>query len=236
MKNILILFFAFVFIFQLFGQNNKHLNKYDQLPGMISSYKPAYSNDYPEWAKMLYQYPVNYLEVEESYNKWAQKNSVEKTAIIRYYKLWKRAVAECVLEDGSISIPDSDSYNKNLRNAQISPNTQYSKSNSDWSFLGPKETFWLNESGSSTPPSSCPWQVNVYSFDVAPSSSNILYAGTETHLVNKSIDNGFTWEQKGLNYVFGGGVTAVAIHPNDPETVYVSAGNQIHKTTDGGET
>jgi PKD repeat protein/photosystem II stability/assembly factor-like uncharacterized protein len=106
----------------------------------------------------------------------------------------------------------------------------------DWSFLGPKETFWLNEQGSPTDPSSCPWQVNVYSLDVAESDNNILFCGTETGFVNKTSDKGMNWQLLAPGYYFGGSVTAVAIHPSNEDIVYVSAGNQVHKSTDGGET
>ena len=39
----------------------------------------------------------------------------------------------------------------------------------------------------------------------------------------------------GKEYSFGGGITAIAIDPQNSEIVYVSAGQQMHKTTDGGE-
>ena len=235
MKNLVIFFIAIVFLSTINVVKAQYqYTIYDDLPGMIKSYKPSYQDSFPDWAKMLYQEPINYFEVEESFKEWSKDNKVEKTAVLRYYKLWKRVVADFVIEDGSIEIPDLKLYEKNLRQSQLNYASRPTKSNDNWSFLGPKETFWLNESGSSTPPSSCPWQVNVYSFDVAPSDPNVIYAGTETSLVNKSVDNGLSWEQLGLNYPFGGGVTATVIHPTNPDIVYVSAGNQIHKTTDGG--
>ena len=40
-------------------------------------------------------------------------------------------------------------------------------SDNNWEFLGPKETFFLNETGGEIAMASCPWQVNVYSFDVS---------------------------------------------------------------------
>ena len=110
------------------------------------------------------------------------------------------------------------------------------KSENDWSFLGPKETYWLNESGSSVPPKSCPWQVNVYSFDVAESDHNTLYCGTETGFVNKTTDKGLNWELLAPGYFFGGAVTATVIDPTNPDIAFVAAGNQVHKTSDGGTT
>jgi photosystem II stability/assembly factor-like uncharacterized protein len=136
-------------------------------------------------------------------------------------------------------LPDHDLYYRNLKSAQLNAGKNVKSSSaypSAWTFLGPKETYWLNESNAATVPSSCPWQANVYSFDVAPSDNNILYCGTETGFVNKTTDKGLNWMLMGQGYPFGGGITAVAIHPSNPNIVFVSAGNQVHKTTDGGMT
>jgi len=210
---------------------------YDDAPGNIKSYKPTYNSQFPHWAKMLYEYPINFLEINKAYEQSEERQM--KTPITRYFKNWRRYIQPWVKEDGSIELPDMDVYNKNLRNAQLQA-ANHAKfdinSESDWTFLGPKESFWLNESGSPTPPLSCPWQVNVYSFDVSASNNDILYCGTETGFVNKSINYGDSWQQMGTNYSFGGGVTATAIHPDNSNIVYVAAGNQVHKTEDGGMT
>jgi len=208
---------------------------YDDAPGNIKSYKPNYNPHFPHWAQMLYEYPVNYLEINKAYEQSEERH--EETPITRYYKNWRRHIQPWVKDDGSIELPDMEVYYKNLRNTQLQAANigKYDiKSESDWSFLGPKESFWLNESGSPTPPSSCPWQVNVYSFDVSASNTDILYCGTETGFVNKTINHGDSWQQVGTNYFFGSGVTATVIHPQNSDIVYVAAGNQVHKTVDGG--
>ncbi len=212
---------------------------YDELPGINKNYKPAYSDSYPDWAKRLYQPGVNAQELENEFQAYLAAHPDEKSPVIRYYKIWRRAVEPYLLEDGSIQLPDLEAYQSNLlkvqQNAYSGLKTGNS-GNSDWTFLGPKQTFWLNESGSNTIPGSCPWQINIYGFDVSASNNNIIYAGSETGFMNKSTDNGLTWKQSGTGYPFGGGVTAVAIHPVNPDIVYVSAGNQVHKTVDGGLT
>ncbi|MBK8370420.1 MAG: hypothetical protein IPL20_03390 [Saprospiraceae bacterium] len=43
-------------------------------------------------------------------------------------------------------------------------------------------------------------------------------------------------ESSGTPLFFGGGLTAIAIHPEDNQMLYVSSGNQIHKSEDGGNT
>jgi len=212
---------------------------YDEIPGVIRSYKPAYSSQMPAWAKMLYHYPVNYFVISNEFDFYIKNHPEKKSPEIRYFKMWRRAVEPFILDNGTIQIPDLNEYYKRIRQSQLNSVIQSApnkKTNSDWTFLGPKETFWLNESGSPQIPDACPWQVNVYSFDVSLTDNNIIFCGTETGFVNKSIDKGLSWQLSSPDYYFGGGVTATVIHPANPDIVYVAAGNQVHKTTNGGYT
>ncbi len=233
-SRIYILALLYFLSLSLFSQNQ--ITPYDEIPGIIQCDKPAYNDDYPDWAKMLYKYPINFNDIENKFNAYTHDNPNEKSPIVRYYKNWQRIISQFTLDDGTIQIPNADNFYQQLHNSQVSSSreTRQSKSNSSWSFLGPKETYWLNESGSPTAPGSCPWQVNVYSFDVATSNENVLYCGTETGFVNKTIDKGQVWTLCDPTYFFGGGVTAVAIHPSNEDIVYVTAGNQVHKSIDGG--
>ena len=88
---------------------------------------------------------------------------------------------------------------------------------------------------------------------VAPSDSNVLYAGTgETCLRNnvsagdgiyRSQDAGRTWTHVGLRDSFH--IGRIAVHPKDPNVVYVAALGSafgpnpergVYRTTDGGAT
>ncbi|MCX6267920.1 MAG: discoidin domain-containing protein [Bacteroidetes bacterium] len=236
MKNLVLIFVCF---FNLMAAGQMQFTPYDDLPGIYKSYKPSYTDDFPSWAKMLYQYPVNYHVISREFDLYLKQNPGEKSAVIRYFKIWRRVVEPKVLPDGTIEIPDLAGYEKNLHNARLQAGRNKERQpegGPGWSFLGPIETFWLNESGSATAPKSCPWQANVYSFDVAASNNHVIYCGTETGFVNKTTSKGLDWQLVGQDYPFGGGITAVAIHPLDAEVVYVAAGNQIHKTHDGGLT
>ncbi len=228
-----------ILFFSMMAQGQGVYTPYDELPGIIRSYKPSYSDDLPSWGRMLYQFPANYNEVGLEFNAYMINHPGEESAIIRYYRIWDRAVASYALPDGSIELPDIGQYYSNLRESQLTARHEInspSLTGSDWTFLGPKETFWLNESGTPVAPGPCPWQVNVYSFDVAASDNNVIYGGTETGYVNKTTNKGLSWQLTGQNYPFGGGVTAVAVHPSDPNTVFAAAGNQLHKTVNGGLT
>ncbi len=226
-------------LFSISAAGQDQFTPYDEIPGIVRSYKPAYSEDFPSWARMLYQSPVNYNDITREFNTWMQAHQGEESPVIRYFRIWSRTVESYALSDGTIVLPDMEKYYRDLNEAQVkasrgikSPQT----SNSNWTFLGPKETYWLNESGSPSPPGSCPWQANVYSFDVAASDNNTIYCGTETGFVNKTTDQGMTWSLLAPGYYFGGAVTAIAVHPSNPDEVYAAAGNQVHKTIDGGVT
>jgi photosystem II stability/assembly factor-like uncharacterized protein len=72
-------------------------------------------------------------------------------------------------------------------------------------------------------------------FRIAPSNDSVMYALTY-NTVRRSTDKGVTWLSLPTSY---GGVR-LAIHPRDPDTVYVivqSSGDEprgVYKTTDGG--
>jgi photosystem II stability/assembly factor-like uncharacterized protein len=219
---------------------------YDQLPGVIRIDKPAYNKDYPSWAKMLYQYPVNFNAIEQQFQQYLKDNKAnaeeengidseeEENAIVRYYKQWRGVVSGYADVNGNIKLPSAK--DRKASSAKILKQARTADaSNSNWSFLGPKNTFWLNESNSATAPAACPWQVNVFSFDVFKADQNILYCGTETGYLNKTIDGGKQWTIASPNYIFSG-IQDIAIHPTNSDIVYVSSGSQIHKTTDGGQT
>ncbi|WOD44136.1 discoidin domain-containing protein [Hwangdonia lutea] len=213
-----------------------NITPYDELPGVNPINKPSYNENFPAWAKLLYQYPINFNEIEEGYQQHFKKYGKQKNAIIRYYKVWRRVVGNFADEKGFIHHLESKNYRSKLSKLNKQNNKFVDPSNSNWTFLGPKNTFWLNEDNSPTAKPVAPWQVNVYAFDVFSEDHNILYAGTETGYMNKSVDGGLNWTLLTPNYVFSGGIVAVTIHPANANVVYVSAGNQLHKTFDGGNT
>ncbi len=239
MKTKIILFLSmFIFSGVLFSQTK--YTPYDNIPGIIKSYKPEYDESYPDWAKMLYQYPVNFNDVCDKFDAYVNsRTQKEKSPIIRYMKIWRRALGEYVNDKGEIILPDIDKINANLLKAQKLANSDLKSTNnsgSDWNILGPINTFYLKDDKIYGVPKSCPWQANVYSFDVTENDPDILYCGTETGFVCKSEDKGETWELLSKEFPFGAAITSIAIDPDDTETVYVGTGLQMYKTIDGGET
>lgn len=231
---ITIIFFTLLSISSL-GQ--KKFTPYDEVPSVNSMEKPSYSSNYPDWAQMLYEYPINFHDISEKFDTYMANNKGAKNAIIRYFKNWRPAIEPFVLEDGTIALPDFQALREEAVKASSKAKTNKSSlaDLSNWTFWGPKETIWRNTGSNANAGNKAPWQVNVYAFDVSTVPNNdILFAGTETGFVNKSTDNGLTWELSGPSYTFGGAITAVAIDPTNADIVYVSNSKGVHKTTDGG--
>lgn len=82
----------------------------------------------------------------------------------------------------------------------------------------------------------------------APSDSSIVYAGSHQYYsagtsrydlsakgIYRSHDNGASWYPVNGNLLDDGAVMSIAIHPGDPNTLYVAASNHgVAKTTNGG--
>lgn len=156
----------FIIIFTITSAISQ-FNSFDLIPSNASNYKPSYQSNYPEWGKMLYNENLNFNKLEEAYAQWDKSEEENFKALVRYYKLWKKAVAPYITPDGTISLEDVNIYQQNIYTQQLqhrTTTTALRSGENKWTFLGPKETFWLNESGSSEEPEACPWQVNIYAF------------------------------------------------------------------------
>lgn len=237
MKRICLLF-SLISILIHEGFSQKMYTPYDELPGINKIYKPGYEEYYEGWQKMLYQYPVNFYEINDNFIRYEKEHKGQKIPIVKYYKLWRMAVEPYVDSEGNINVNDISAIHAGLyahqKNAYVKQKAA-SINNSNWTFLGPKQTYNIVGTTQETVPGT-PLQVNVYCIDVANTDNTILYCGTETGCVNKTTNRGLSWKQVGADYYFGGPVEAIVIDPEDTETVYVSAGDQIHKTSDGGIT
>jgi photosystem II stability/assembly factor-like uncharacterized protein/PKD repeat protein len=153
-----------------------------------------------------------------------------------YFERWKRAYQPFVQEDGTIKLPKYADFQRQLQ-AENKLATQRAKLRSgaaNWVNIGPKETFFLKDDNTNQP--ACPWQVNIYAFDIAKSNSNILFAATETGAVFKTIDKGMNWTVCANDFNFGGAATALEIHPTDARIVFLGVNNNIFKSIDGGNT
>ncbi|MBL7815168.1 MAG: T9SS type A sorting domain-containing protein [Saprospiraceae bacterium] len=175
------------------------------------------------------------FEVYEKTNKHTEGEVEDRWTT--FFHRWRRAYAPFVQENGDIKLPTNQEFQARLEadNAQYVLRTNRPESTAaNWTCIGPNETYWLKDHNSSQP--ACPWQVNIYAFDVYKANTSIMYAATETGAVFKTSDKGQNWTVCANGFNFGGSSEAIAIHPSDHNTVFLGVNSNIYKTTDGGDT
>ncbi|MFT4537516.1 MAG: photosystem II stability/assembly factor-like uncharacterized protein, partial [Saprospiraceae bacterium] len=187
----------------------------------------------PAWVKLMYSENPNVWGVERAYSRYYMSHPFEKSIHTQNYKYWKKNLYrnDYVSDDGFIVVPSFEAQ-KSKRKSQIkewNSKKDNRKMMSNWTPLGPFETYWENDG--TVKMSS---QVNIYAMDQSLSDPNIMYCGTETSSVFKSIDKAQNWVSVTDGLVFGGGVHAVKVHPTNPNIVFFGTQSEIYKSVNGG--
>ncbi len=190
-------------------------------------YLPEKAADTPDWFNVFYNGTTNAHTIENAFDNYYAIHKFEKTTYTQYYKRWMMENKRFIQDDGTIVKPENES----IQEPQSKSNSR--NASSAWSLIGPVETFQTSWNDAAQP--AVPWQVNLYAFDVAPSNANVLYACPETGGIFKTIDKGLNWVSVSDLYRLGT-LTAIAVHPTNPDIVYASGGNYVYQTTDGGVT
>ncbi|MCP3933335.1 MAG: T9SS type A sorting domain-containing protein [Bacteroidetes bacterium] len=188
---------------------------------------PVSDANVPDWAALMYGEDPNVFEVQKTFDKHIQIFGFEKTIHTQNYKHWIRQVQDWVNNEGLIRIP-SLAEKEALRKKIIAKRNKVAKNTANWTAIGPFETY---KQGTTIPYS---LQTNVYSIDIFQDNPNILICGTETGMVFHSNDKGLFWQSISDFTMFSGGITAVKIHPEDPQHFFVGADKHIYETIDGG--
>ena len=133
--------------------------------------------------------------------------------------------------DGSVQDFTAEEY-QNEERTRLELRTRSSiKSRSgagNWSFAGPAKTYHTDGTTKVT------WQTNIYSMDIAPSNSSVLYAGGESGGLWKTTDKGLNWTLTTQNIIHDA-FSSVCIHPADPNTVFAATSTKIIRTVNGGQ-
>lgn len=189
----------------------------------------------PSWAGLMYkaQDQINVYEIDSALEDYYRTRPFVKDNYFRAYKRWRKSVADFVMEDGRVDFKKMAASGAQ----EINPATR-SKGNgrvsaTNWNVIGPMNTF--EAEGSSDLGKEVPWQVNIYTFDVAPSNDSILYAGTETGGIFKTINKGQSWTFVSKDLARNS-VQGISISWSDPNLVLLSKGSNLLRTSDGGVT
>lgn len=145
---------------------------------------------------------------------WTQKSTLVEDDTEKLIQAWSIAVSPV---DGTLFVGGYDGGGENVAGGGI---FRSSDGGETWNRLG---------NGASTG--------NIGYLAIAPSASNILYAGGYSEVgIFKSLDGGDSWQPINSGFVVNPDGLHIAVDPYDAQVVYFSAhGQGIYKTIDGGQ-
>ena len=175
----------------------------------------------PLWVQLMYASDPDPALVINAFEDYYKENNFKKDEHTQYYKRWLRSFSR--KENYSLKNKLLKNYIEsaiNLRNNH-SPTSQ-------WQSMGPWDFDRQAESISYAPGAA-----HVYTVKRCLNDTNIMYAGTATAGVWKSIDAGQNWTLMTMdlmvNHVF-----AIEVDHSDPNIAYFEGGGSLYKTIDGG--
>ncbi len=209
------------------------IKSFAQLNPLNDLLKPQATKYMPSWAEFMYQDPISLLKVDSAYKAYYTNHPFEKNHYTRYYKRLIKNNLQYLQESYELSYwSDSqwESYRSQVEKKSESNNLRNPAT--DWKDIGPHSTQWIaNDNARDT---FCPWQANIYAFEISPSNPNVLYCVTETGSLYRSSDKGKSWSLRGQNFQLGS--ESITIHPTDENTILVGVNAAIRRSTDGGNT
>lgn len=184
----------------------------------------AQRGDLPEWVRLMHQDNADPGAVETAYKNYYATHRFEKNTYTQDYKRWRRAL-------GRAFVP-KDPAQRAEYEARLPQYLERTRGTGDrsasWTCLGPFD--WDH---SAVDRSYAPGSAHVYTVEMSATDPDILYAGTATAGVWKSVDHGLTWTELTKNLMISD-VVSVEIDHTNPNVVYFGSENDLWKSTDGG--
>lgn len=187
------------------------------------------------WVDLMMDRDVNFYEVQEAFNKAWEGREYEKGKGWKQFKRWEWFTEQRVYPSGE-RYPMHIAFEERQKFEKEYPAFK-SKSGSSWEPLGPDD--WSAIYTGYNPGIG---RVNVVVEH--PEDESIIYAGTPSGGLWKTIDGGTNWEP--LTDDFSAmGISGIAIDYSDPDVLYVSTGDGngsdtysigVLKSIDGGQT
>lgn len=191
----------------------------------------------PDWAKLMYTQNPNVNEIDLMYSKYYKTIPFVKSYHTQYYKRWRKAINPYLNNEGYFDSAKKAKLGNVLDRLKNNNNNNKNKLSNNWTAIGPYRDF---DVGGVIPSGG---QANVYTIGRCEASPNVMYCGTEPGEVYKSIDSGNTWLNVSKTLVTAytpqavtanAGINALAVHPANPDIVYIGSATEIFKTVDGG--
>ena len=183
----------------------------------------------PNWAKLMYTSDDQFAEIHRLKSEYDKSNAFQKNIHTQNFKYWNKIVEPFVDDQGVVQMPSpGTSFIKNEKEKTRKKIAGGNRSMmTSWANVGPDITY--NDGNTGTRPT----QANVYCLGVSPSNTSTVYAGMETGGIFKSIDKGLNWSPVTADYAIGN-IHDIKIDPLNENIVYATRGQEIYKTTNGG--
>jgi len=183
------------------------------------------------WVKTINTPEKTFAEYQQEFYEYWEGKDPESGQGYKQFKRWEYFWESRLLEDGKF--PKISDYLVGVKSAKLhSMNSQVNESL--WEPLGPYKE------NSNSEKSYGIGRVNTIAVD--PFEPSIIYVGTPSGGIWKSIDGGENWLPL-TDFVGAIGVSDIAIDPGNPETIYIATGDNdggasyssgLMKSTDGG--
>ena len=158
----------------------------------------------PEWIKSMYQENPNPGAVINQYEVYYSTHDFIRNEHTQYYKRWLRSISREVSFDANSDA--GKAYMKKSRSLKAMKDE-----NAEWSCIGPFD-FDIDAASRSYAPGAA----HVYTVKRCLSNPNIMYAGTATAGMWKSIDAGLSWSLTTRDLVLNG-IFAIEIDHSNPD-------------------
>lgn len=190
----------------------------------------GFTTEDPAWIALMYSTNPNLLSLQQAYESYYSVHEFTKNRHTQYYKRLMREYLPLIDVDGYIETPvSSQSERDYLERYSL---VQEQREDGIWEELGPwhfdpEVAFEFNVQS----PGAC----HVYTVEQSAENPDIVYCGTATAGLWKSVDKGLHWELMTRDLLVQG-VYSIAIHPDDANHVYFGESNgTLWESTDGGD-
>ncbi len=205
------------------------------------NYLPAGS---PVWMAQLanpqgldYNAMVDSFEVYLNNTPGARYKSRDTKQVVNHFRRFQKAYLPFVQADGIIRLPSASAYHSDIDNAAEEVRQERARKRAagrdaaapvEWKVISPIMTYdYLHKKVS-------PAQSNIQRMKASRSNPNVLYCGSETGLVFRSVDKGESWQPCNDGEWMAGEITSIDISNTNPDRVLVGAGGVFWISNDGG--
>ena len=206
------------------------------------NYLPAGS---PVWMAQLanpqgldYNAMVDSFEVYLQETPGARYKSRDTKQVVNHFRRFQKAYLPFVQADGIIRLPSAADYHRDMqkvdrevkyvREVRRSAAARNVAMPTEWKVISPIITYDYQHKKLS------PAQSNIQRMRASRSNPNVLYCGSETGLVFRSIDKGESWLPCNDGEWMAGEITTIDISATNPDRVLVGAGGVFWISNDGG--